>query len=214
MARNLTGAIITELDAVTVRPVTFVETVFAGGTFRFWTGIGDITWDGELWTGAGNLLEITPMTETTLVKANGITITLSGVNSSLLSAVLAQVQQSKTARCWLGFLDSSGAVIGDPYNFFVGFMDLPEIQEGGATSTITIGVESELIELLHPRNRRYTHEDQVTDFPTDKGFNFVNALQSWNGKWGGGAAMDPDVVRFDLMTRRNKVSREELGQTV
>jgi hypothetical protein len=202
MARNLTAGMLTELTAEAVRPIHFVEAVFSGGTFRFWTGVGDITWDGELWTGAGNLLSITSMAETTLVRANGLVIRLNGINSSLLAAVLAQTQQSKTVKCWLGFLDSAGNVIADPYNFFTGFMDLPEIQEGPETSTVTIGAESELIELMRPRMRRYTNEDQINEYSADKGFAFVNFIQNWNGTWGGGYET-ADKVKFDVQyTRR------------
>ncbi len=184
MARDLTAGVITELSASRVRPILFVEVEFSSGFVRFWSGIGDFTWDSKLWTGAGNLLSVTPAGETTTVRANGITMSLSGINPAVLSAVLANAQQGKPATCWLGFLDASDEIVADPYLFFKGRVDVPEIEEGPETATVTITAESQLIELRKVRPRRYTGQDQKIDYPTDLGFDFIPHLKSWNGIWG------------------------------
>lgn len=184
MSRNLTGGMVTELTAFRVRPVLFAEVEFASGFVRFWTGIGDIVWDSKTWTGAGNLLAISAAAETAEIRVNGIVVSLSGINSALLSSVLSQSRQSKPVRCWLGFLDADDNVIIDPYQFFKGKVDVPSISAGAETSTVSIAAENELIELRRARPRRFTREDQIIDFPDDKGFNFVPFIQNWNGQWG------------------------------
>lgn len=184
MARDLTAGVITELSASRVRPVLFVEVEFASGFVRFWSGIGDFTWDSKLWTGAGNLLSVTPAGETTAIRANGIVMSLSGINPSVLSAVLANAQQGKPATCWLGFLDSDDVIVADPYLFFKGRVDVPEIEEGPETATVTITAENQLIELRKIRPRRYTSQDQKIDYPTDLGFDFIPRLKSFSGIWG------------------------------
>ena len=186
MARDLTAGALAELSAPTIRPVLFVEVEFDSGFVRLWTGIGDITWDSKLWTGMGNLLSVAPAGETTEIRANGIVISLSGVNPVFLSAVLANARQSKPANCWLGFLNASEAVIADPYQFFSGSVDVPTINEGAESAIITITAENRLIILRKILPRRYTSEDQKIDFPTDKGFDFQVFIQNWTGQWGTG----------------------------
>ncbi len=79
---------------------------------------------------------------------------------------------------WIGFFDTStGAVIADPYELFSGQTDIPEITEAGDTATITITIESRLVDLEKKRVRRFTKEDQARDFPSDLGFDFVPKLQ-------------------------------------
>ena len=58
------------------------------------------------------------------------------------------------------------------------------IEEGADTSTITVSVESKLIDLERARTLRYTDESQKARFPNDKGFQYVNDLQDKKFNWG------------------------------
>jgi hypothetical protein len=42
-----------------------------------------------------------------------------------------------------------------------------------------------MIDLLRPKTRRYTGEDQKIDFPSDLGFDFVPELQDQQIIWAG-----------------------------
>jgi len=77
-----------------------------------------------------------------------------------------------------------GALVADPAIAFAGRLDVPEIDDNGQTATITISYESRLVDLERPRERRYTHEDQQIDYSGDLGFEYVAAIQEWNGVWG------------------------------
>ena len=83
-----------------------------------------------------------------------------------------------------GAIDSSGALVVDPYTTFQGRLDVPEIVDGGDDCTIQISYESRLIDLERARERRYTHEDQQIDSPGDKGFEFVTLIQDQTVVWG------------------------------
>jgi hypothetical protein len=136
------------------------------------------------WQGAGSLGTISPMTESADVKANGVTIAFSGIPSADIARVLNEVRQGYPVKIWFGCLDSAGNVIADPYQAFGGRMDVPAIDEGATTSTISISVENRLIDLQKPRERRYTHEDQQISYAGDLGFQYVPQIQDWNGTWG------------------------------
>lgn len=186
MSRDLTVAAAAAIAAGTVRPVLFYAGEFAAGTVRLWTGVGTITWDGQSWTGAGNLLGMSSIQETTQIRAAGLSVSLSGVSSALISLALTDAQQGADGKVWLGFLDATGAVIADPALAFQGRLDVPEIVDGGETCSITISYESRLIDLERARERRYTSEDQRIDYPDDRGFDFVPGLQDAVIPWGRG----------------------------
>jgi hypothetical protein len=80
---------------------------------------------------------------------------------------------------------SSNQVVSDPLLLFEGKLDVPVINEGAEASNISISYESRLIDLLRPRESRFTDEDQKREFPGDLGCEFVISLQDKSIKWGG-----------------------------
>lgn len=184
MSRSGTAGFLSEIAAGSSSPVLLFEAEFSSGWLRLWTGIGPITWNTYTWTGAGNLIGVSPVQETADLRAVGITVSLSGMPSSLISVALAQARQGKIGRVYLGFLNSSGAIVADPYLSFEGRLDVPEIADSGDDCTISISYESRLIDLDRPRERRYTGEDQRIDYPEDRGFDNVATLQDTPVVWG------------------------------
>jgi hypothetical protein len=184
VARDLTNDMITALTASENRPVIFFEGAFESGTLRFWTGSGVITWDSKQWQGNGLVHGFSLATETGDVEANGVEVILSGVSQSIIQLVLSSVRQGKVGTLWLGMLNTSGAVIGSPYKIFEGFFDTAEINENSEMPEIVIKYETKLIELERARDYRYTTESQKLFNSSDKGFEYVDGLQDWDGFWG------------------------------
>ncbi len=183
MARDLTAGVIAQLQAASVEVGVLFEGEFASGWVRLWSGVGTLSWDGETWSGVGTLLGISGIDETNEIRASGLTVSLSGVPSDLLSAALGDARSGKTGRVYLAFF-SGGSIVADPILQFEGRLDVPAIEDGPETATISISYESELIDLERARERRYTPEDQAIDFPGDLGFNYVAALQDAQITWG------------------------------
>ena len=182
--RDLTSGVQTAIAADQVSPILFFQGEFASGTVRVWSGIGDLSWNSVTWTGVGSLGGISAIQESEDVQANGVTVTLSGIPSDLISLTLDDAVQGKTGKVYFGFLDASGAVIADPILMFEGRLDIPSIQEDGETSVIQITYESRLIELQKAKQSLYTHEEQKTRFAGDLGFEYVPSLQDLNITWG------------------------------
>lgn len=183
MARDLTASVITQLQAASVEVGVLFEGEFASGWVRLWSGVGTLSWDGKSWSGVGTLLGISGIDETNEIRASGLTVSLSGVPSDLLSAALGDARSGKTGRVYLAFF-SGGSIVADPILQFEGRLDVPAIEDGPETATISISYESELIDLERARERRYTPEDQAIDFPGDLGFAYVAALQDAQITWG------------------------------
>lgn len=115
-SRALTDAVAAAIVAGKVRPVVFVEGAFydsgspSESFLRLWSGLGDISWNSTTWTGAGQLLSISPLEESAEVKAVGFNVELSGLPQSILSTALANVRQGKPGKVWLGLMGREGYV--------------------------------------------------------------------------------------------------------
>src|SRR5688572_7778743 len=113
--RDLTAGMATEVQAPVIRPCILYQGNFEGGTLRFWTGVGNLSWNGHTWTGGGNLLGISPLSESGQVENTGFTVSLSGMPSAAIAIALANARQGKPGKIWLALLDAAGEVIPDPF---------------------------------------------------------------------------------------------------
>jgi hypothetical protein len=188
VSRTLTSGMTAVTTADVVRPVYFVRMVFDSGespnVLNLWNGIGDLAYGGNTYTGVGDLLSISQITETSDIQATGINVNLTGVKSSFIVIAKDHEYQGRPLTVSLGAFDASGDLIVDPVIVFSGFMDTMTISESGAYSTIGISVENKLVSFERSRVRRYTAEDQKIDHPTDKGFEFVTAIAQKEIIWG------------------------------
>ncbi|WP_127109937.1 hypothetical protein [Pararhodobacter zhoushanensis] len=185
MSRDMTAAAIAAIArSETPRLALFVEGQFESGALRLWSGLGPISWGGHEWTGAGQLLAVSPIEESNGVVAQGLTVALSGVPLDLVQIAIDEARQGDSGNVWLGMFEETGALIADPVFLFGGLLDVPQIDEGDDSCTISISYENQLIDLQRPRVRRYTHEDQQVKHPGDLGFEFVTTIQNQEDTWG------------------------------
>lgn len=184
MSRDLTTDFKNAITAGTVRPIVMVTAEFDSETIRFWNGIGTFTYNGDNYTGAGNLLKVSDVTETQNTEARGAVFELSGIPSSLIATVLTEDYQDRTIRQVFAALDSDGTVIADPFEFFSGKADVMSIEESGKSASIRLTAESDLIVLGRVNERRRTPEDQKLLYSGDTFFDQVAALQSTDIVWG------------------------------
>ena len=188
MARNLHSDFSTAVQADEIHPIQLVKVNTSGGDVLVWTGIGDLVYDGDTYIGVGTLASVSQISERTDLSANGVSFTLSGIPSALISTALGQIQQGRLCQVWMGLLNTSGDLVSDPYELFAGFSDVTVITEQAETSTISIQAENRLVDLERPRIRRYTDEDQKSDTAnaSDIGFEFIPSLQDKVITFGGG----------------------------
>jgi len=184
MSRTLSSEMQAVATAEVVRPIVLVQCDFDSGALNLWNGLGDLTVSGVNYVGAGTLLNISTMKESSDLSANGMNVTLSGITEPLISKARDEDYQGRELKVLLGAMDSSNSVIASPVIIFSGFMDTLNIQDGAETATITVSVENRLIEFQRNRIRRYTAEDQKIDYPTDKGLEFVAEMAEKEIIWG------------------------------
>lgn len=171
--------------ADTVYPVILAFFDFQSGPVRVWYGMGDLSWDSQTWTGLGTLGNISPIEESSDVRANGVAFSLTGVPSGLIATVLGDNYQGRTVKVWVGATNAAGQLYADPYQLFSGRMDRLEIDDGSETATIRVYAESRMVDLDRANERRYTQQDQQIDFPGDDFLQYMPTAQTTPFIWGG-----------------------------
>ena len=108
MNRDITSIYKAYARSNRLHPILLVSATFDSGTLRFWNGYSTLSYDGNDYTGAGDLLNITSSAETEELKANGISVGLSGISSEIISTALNQPVVGRPIDIKMGFLS------GDP----------------------------------------------------------------------------------------------------
>lgn len=163
--------------------IAFVQLDFTT-TLRMSTLPYDSPWNGFTWKGAGALGEISAIGENVDLQAQGVSLSLAGIDPSLISTALGEQYQGKPCQIWFCPLNvDTGQLIGTPLRIFAGRIDTMDI-EVGETATITLTAEGRLIDFFRPRVARYTDAEQQLRFPGDLGLQYVNSLQEKNVVWG------------------------------
>jgi hypothetical protein len=158
-------------------PVVLVELDFASGPFRAWTGLGPLNWAGKVFEGVGSIGAVGEVEETVELRAVRLTLALSPVPQEVADIALAERSfRLRPARLWGALLDAEGAFVADPFPLWAGLMDTMEVTDG-AEPRVALTCESRLVDLERAEVRRYTDADQQAEYPGDRFFEYVPALQ-------------------------------------
>ena len=151
---------------------------------RLWTGYGIITINSQQYLGSGEIGAISTIGESNKIEAKGITLSLSGIPSNLLTNALYETYQNRNCTIYFGCL-VNGVLTVAPYEIFTGLMDTMNITQNGDSSNISLNVESSLINLKRTKISRYTNEDQLgLTNNTDTSLRYVADLQNKEILWG------------------------------
>jgi hypothetical protein len=184
MSRNLPAPMLAGVQSNLIRPAFMADLTFRTSTQYVWTGPSTLVYNGNNYLGIGSLGAVGSIMEGTEVRADGTTVTLSGIDPVLLSDSMTDIQVGAPAVLYFALVDTSLNLIGTPYVIFRGKVDKPTITPGLDTFTITLALESPLANLQRPNLRRYTAADQRLYYPDDTAFNWVEVLNDIALRWG------------------------------
>ena len=188
--RGLSNDMVTEVSASQLSPILLASLSFATPV-HIWTGYGTITVGSTAYLGIGTLGSISPVEETTDLAARGISMQLSGVPTAMLAVALTENYQGRECSVLFGALQASGALVSSPVTIFSGRMDVMSINDDGKNATIGMSAENKLVDFRRPREVRYTDQEQKNLFPSDKGLEFVTAIQEKQIYWGNAKLVAP-----------------------
>jgi len=187
--RAIASAAITESDALEYSSFGFVALNFDDDPVYVWTGTRPFTAtlpteSSHSYLGIGALGSIDGILETSDGSSNGVKLQMSGIANGLLSNALGENYQGRSAKVWLVFLDSDGAIVPDPIMLFSGQMDVMNLVDGDSQGAIEILCESRDQLLKRTSESLLTDEEQQRVYPGDLGLEFVMELQNKVLAWG------------------------------
>ena len=161
-----------------------VKAEFDTETIRLWSGDYDLIIDGGTYTGVGTLLSISNIEDTLELKSSGLSVSLAGMDATVLDLALTENYQNRFFTVYLGYLSGSTDTTVGTMTLFKGRMQSMVINDDPNGSTITVDAENRLIDLQRPSNLRYTKESQQFIDSSDTCFNRVQSLQDKEIIWG------------------------------
>lgn len=182
-----------------IRYADFVRMTTPSATYRFSTAPNAITVsavDALPFTALGQLVKVGNATRDIKSTANETTITLVGIDLTMLSLVLGTEIKGAQIEMWHGFFDANNQLIttggtGGLYQFFNGFVNTYSISEQwaeeirGYTGAITISAASIQLILQNRVAGRYTNNNSWQFYnPTDTSMNRVAFIETINYAFG------------------------------
>ena len=182
--QGLDNSIVNRLGADEQALFLAVKAEFDTDIVRVWTGIDDLTINSETYTGAGQLLSISNVEESTDLKSAGLSVGISGMDTNVLNLALTENYQNRFITLYLGYLMGKTNEVAGTLVLFKGRMTTLTVSDTPQGSNISINAENRLIDLDRPSNFRYTKESQNFLHNGDTGFNRVASLQDKEIIWG------------------------------
>ncbi len=186
-----------------IRYANFVRITTSSATYRFATTPTAITVsavDALPFTGLGQLVSVGSAQRDIKSTANETTVTLVGIDTSMLAMVLGADIKGSQIEMWHGFFDTNNQLIttggtGGLYQFFNGYINSFTINEQwmeearGYVGVITVSASSIQLILQNRMAGRYTNDNSWQFYNSgDTSMNRVNYISTINYYFGKGAS--------------------------
>lgn len=196
MTRTLTAGMQTEVAAQRGTIAYFIQLDSSGGTIRITTAPVDVAWDSQTWEGIGGLLSFGGVEEGPEASGQGVQLTLSGVDQTIIAALLNNDVRGREVRIWLAHISDLGAVVADPAEIFRGFQNddyrISETRDPVQAGTVTVETRiqsrlSVLAQAIAVRTNEISHNDMLKRASLTTGDTFfrnVGAVVGGDIRWG------------------------------
>jgi hypothetical protein len=182
-----------------IRIADFIRLTTPDATYRFATTASALTIpavDVSPFQALGQLVKVGDATKDIKSTANETTVTLVGIDQTMLGLVLGQNIKGSQIEMWHGFFDTNGALIttggsGGLYQFFNGYINAFSISEQwmeemrSFVGVITVSASSIQLILQNRTAGRYTNNNSWQFFnPNDTSMNRVAFITNINYQFG------------------------------
>ena len=182
--QGLDASIVNRLGADEQALFFAVKAEFDTDDILIWSGTDDLIIGSETYTGAGTLLAISNTEDNLELKSNGLVVSLSGMDTTVVNYALTENYQNRPITIFLGYVMGGTNEVAGTLTLFKGRMTSLVVNDTPDGSTVTIDAENRLVDLDRPSNLRYTKESQNFLHDGDTGFNRVASLQDKQINWG------------------------------
>ena len=176
----------------TITMVEFIiDSTSEDGILRLTNHFQNIEFLGETYFASGALMGVSQFTETTEATNDSITLSLSGIDPSVVAAVLDTPVAGSTVKIYKAFYnEETGELVGDPYLAWSGIANSYSIDdtynkdsEDGVNVSVTC--KSLLNTLMDRQSGLYTSlASYQSKYPTDYSMEFVAGLSDRSFNFG------------------------------
>lgn len=157
---------------------------FASQEMRLWQGRGSFRdGAGNVWQGLGEFGQVSGLQGSSMLSVDPVTMTLSGLDPSMMSHVREQASEITGRRCGVYFImfDQDFSLLDDPFLAELYLMDKATLSVDGESRTMIVSLNAEpLFFSKHiPPVAMMSDADQQRKYPGDTIFQRVSLL---NGK--------------------------------
>ena len=187
MSRGLTTAVVNELATKNINAVHLVNLTLGSTNLAFTENsfnlTSSISGSSTTYLSSGVLLDVTSVNESQGVNISRINLTITGVDQTYISLVLNNNVIHDEVKIFRAFLDSSNAIIADPFLIYHGFVNSFQIVDSTTTATLKLDIESYFANASQINGRITNNSTQQRFFNSDKGFEFADQIIK-DLKWG------------------------------
>ena len=148
----------------------------AGADLYAWSGMEDLSWDGQTWKGVGYMLGLATIDRGDALSFRTQEFTLNGLDPQVLAGMDESVR-GRLAKLWLGARNGDGQIIRDP--LLVADMEQDtlrrEIGEDGMIK-LTLSCFAALPRFDKATGRKWSQESQQERYAADEGFYYTQKL--------------------------------------
>jgi hypothetical protein len=173
MTRSLSGTLTTELATNAINPVDLVYLGVSTGTY-YTDHYKDLVFNSNTYVASSLFLGLSEVTESSEVSVNSLSLRFTGADQTIISLFLNNDYMDKPVNVYRGFLNSSQALIADPFLLFEGRIENFNIEDDVTSSSVLISVASHWADFDKVRTRKTNTNSQKIYFPNDKGFDFAS----------------------------------------
>lgn len=159
---------------------------FVDNPTRVWSGFGKLkTNDGNIWSGLGEFVSVEGLSASIGTGAQSITLSLSGVDPSLVAVSKEQstLVKGRTAVIYLQFCDENWKCLDNPVAIKTGTMDVMTYRMDAKTASISLTVEGRWTGRRRPQLGLWSDANQKKRYPGDRGLElmagYVNKVIDW-----------------------------------
>jgi len=164
--------------------MTDVTNANATGVF-FTDAANDITYAGNLYKSAGDVLKLPGIVRERGIKLQGYSFTLAGADHSNAVRLEAANMTGQVGQIFLVLLDDKGVPVnGEAISMYKGTLQTWKEHEGGATSTVNVSLTSPWSKPNLTAGRITSNNNQQDRYPGDGFFKFAHRERK-NIGWGG-----------------------------
>ena len=143
----------------------------------------DVTVLRKTWKSSGHILSVGDVTESSEIRVNDLSLTLSGVEQSYVQLFLSTPSIDIPVTIYRAVFAEGDRIIGEPIVVFDGLITSFSIDDSGEKSVVEVEIASHWKDFEKENGRKTNHNSQQIHFLGDKGFEY--AAKSITGiKWG------------------------------